>query len=785
MSSEDRRVLAVAGFAALCCLPLRAVGPSAPPLGNAASFAVLGGSAVTNSGDTIVTGNLGVSPGNTITGFPPGKVKLGDTFKNDALAKAAHGDAGIVYNDLANRLSSPCPALKGTLKHGTFHCGPVLLTEPLILDAEGDPTAVWIFQIAGSLTTDPDSSILAINSAQPGNVFWQVSGSAILGADSTFVGNLIAHDNITLNSNASAFGRLLALTGTVTLNSNNATLCSTCNEITLNPSELPGGTVGTPYPTTTIKASGGADPYTYKVISGSLPKGLGPLTTKGVLSGTPTEFGSFLITVAATDSQGCSGEQKYTIAIACQGLTLSPATLLDATACVPFEQLITASGGSGSYKYTSTTLPVDLMLNPEIGVPSTTLSESVLAPGVYPLTITAEDTVTHCTVSQTYTLKVNCNLIISPATLPTATACASYCTTLNASCPDSSFSAAPGTLPAGFTLSTDGILCVAPTTPGRYTFTVTATDKLGCIGTRTYTVPVGPGPIAISPSALPDGIVGTIYPEQTITANCGTPGYTCRVTAGMLPPGLSLTNCKISGTPATAGCFTFSVTVTDANGASNSIRYRICVTCPITIMPAKLPDGSVCVFYKQALTANCATAPYTCNLSGGLLPPGLTLSNCSISGIPETAGLSAFTITLTDAISNTVNRTYTLLVTGGVAISPPTLPAAELGSPYNAIIIASGGTPPYTFSLSGSLPPGLSLNTATGEISGTPTALGTFIFCITFSDANMIPQCTATRCYIVDVIPPLVGGPTLSGWGMLLLSILLAGAGLVIIRRDN
>lgn len=785
MSSEDRRVLAFAGFAALCCLPLRALGPPAPPLGNAGSFAVLGGSSVTNSGSTIVTGNLGVSPGNTITGFPPGVVKLGDTFKNDALAKAAHGDAGIAYGELSMgtcvNLLSPVPSQ--TLPPNTYCISSAaLLKGALTLDANNIPGAVWIFRITGALTTDPGSCVLAINGAQPGNVFWQVSTSATLGADSAFVGNLIAHDNITLNSHANAFGRLLALTGTVTLDSNNVTLCSTCNAITLDPTVLSDAMVGSLYGQT-IRASGGADPYTYKVILGSLPLGLS-LTAGGVLSGAPTESGSFPITVAATDSQGCSGERKYTIVIACPDLTLSPATLPDATACIFYTQTISATGGSGSYDYTFGPLPDGLQTNiPGPGM----ISGIPTTPSTYTFPVTAKDKITGCIVTRQYTLIVLCHVTISPVTLRAGTACVSYCASITASCGTASytFSAASGTLPAGLVLSPDGMLCGTPTTPGRYTFTITATDWLGCVGSRRYTIPVGSGPIAISPPALPDGIVGTMYPEQTITANCGTPGYRCQVTAGTLPPGLILANCKISGTPTKDGCFTFSVTVTDANGNTNSIRYTICVTCPFTIIPPELADGGVCVFYKQTLTASCATAPYTCNLSGGLLPAGLTLSNCTISGIPVTAGSSLFTISLTDAISNTANRTYTLMVTGGVALLPATLPTAELGSPYNAIMIASGGTPPYTFSFSGTLPPGLSLNTATGEISGTPTALGTFIFCITVSDANMIPQCTATRCYTIDVIPPLVGGTTLSGWGILVLLILLAGAGLVVIPRGS
>jgi hypothetical protein len=788
MPSEVRRVLAFAGFAALLCCPLRAQTPSAPPLGNAASFAVLGGSAVNNSGPTVVTGNLGVSPGNTISGFPPVVVKLGDTFKNDALAKAAHTDAGIAYTQLG---SGDCATLSSQRPPPGIYCisSPALLAGALTLDAAGDHDAVWIFRITGPLTTAPGSCVLAINGTQPGNVFWQVSGSASLGIGSAFVGNLIAHDNITLNSRASAFGRLLALTGTVTLDSNIVTLCSTCNAINLDPLALPGGTVDKPYDQTIIKASGGAAPYTFKVISGNPPDGLN-LTSDGVLAGTlsgiPKALGTFPFTVAATDSQGCSGEREYTINVICQGLTLSPTALPPATACVDYEEPITAMGGSGSYSYTVVTLPAELKPVPTETPPhSAVLSGSVNTPGDYTFTVKAEDTVTHCIVSRMYTLTVLSNVMVLPERLLPATTCASmYCQTLTASCGTApyTFSVTAGTPPAGFLLTPDGKFCVTPPTPGRFTFTVTATDAKGFMGRRTYTLDVGSGPIAISPPTLPGGIVGTKYPDQTITANCGTPGYRCRVTAGMLPPGLTLTNCKVSGTPTMTGCFTFSVTVTDANGNSNSIRYTICV-CAITISPADLPDGSICAKYEQQLTASCGIPPYTFTAPPGTLPDGLMLSPSGLlSGMPTMIGAKTFTLTATDSAQNTGTITYTLQVTGGISLSPLTLPSGTLGVPYGETVTAIGGTPPYTFTVSsGALPTGTALNMATGEISGTPTAIGTFNFCITVTDANA-PPCTATQCYTIIVA---AGGPTLSRWGMLILSILLAGAGLLVIRKAD
>jgi large repetitive protein len=790
MSSEDRRVLTVAGFAVLCCLPLRALAPPAPPLGNAASFAVLGGSAVNNSGPTVVTGNLGVSPCNTITGFPPGKVKLGDTFKNDALAKAAHNDAGVAYAQLGTGpciFLSPISSASAPVPPDTYCVSShARLTGTLTLDAKNVPGAVWIFRITGALATDPNSFVIAINGAQPGNVFWQVTGSANLGADSAFVGNLIAHDNITLNSGANAFGRLLSLTGTVTLDSNNVTLCSTCNAITLDPPTLPDGTVNVPY-VQTISASGGMAAYTFKRISGVLPKGL-ILTPGGVLSGTPLESGPFQFTVAATDAQGCSGERSYTIAIACQGPSLSPSTLQDAKACVHYEQLITASGGSGMYDFKAGPLPPWLSLCP------TNITSSVLLCGTPPIPdtstfpVTAKDKITGCVVTRIYTLKVLCNVMLFPETLPPAATCVQYCQTFTASCgtPPYTFSISSGAPPAGLLLSPDGMLCGIHTTSDDSTFTVTATDARGCTGSRTYTLNTACH-ITILPPALLNGTVNVPYSQQ-LTASCVAPPYKFTQVTGFLPPGfLPLPpSGLLSGTPTAPGVYQFQVMATDANGCTDTIEYKIFI-CPLTISPATLPSGTVGIQYTQPITAIDGSGSYTFSVPADTLPPGLTLTpvdptpglTATISGMPTTSGTYTFTVTATDTVSGCVgSQTYTIMVPCSLVISPAILSMGAIGVPYNETLTASGGTAPYTFIISsGALPTGLSLSSS-GVISGTPLVLGTFNFCITVTDANTPPCGPTTRCYTIIVA---AGGPTLSGWGMLVLSVLLMGVGLVVI----
>lgn len=215
----------------------------APPLGKAESFAVLGGARVVNAGGSVIRGDLGVSPGTTVSGFPQGRVVDGTIESAGALAAQAQRDAATAYADLeAQRCNLRLTGqdLGGqTLTPGVycFPGGPAKLTGELVLDAQGDPDAVFIFQVGTTLTTANNSVVRVINGGQePGessqaadardrrratlcNVYWLVGDSAALGKDSTFIGSIIALAGISVHTQASVFGRALARTGQVTLDS--------------------------------------------------------------------------------------------------------------------------------------------------------------------------------------------------------------------------------------------------------------------------------------------------------------------------------------------------------------------------------------------------------------------------------------------------------------------------------------------------------------------------------------------------------------------------------------
>ncbi len=192
-------------------------------LGTATSYAVLGGSTVTNTGPSRISGDVGVSPGTAVTGFPPGKVTNGTIHAADAEAASAQAATTTAYNDAAGRVATPLGStdLGGQmLTHGVYF-GPTLsITGTVTLDAEGDPDAVWIFQAGSTLITSSSSVVALVNGAQACNVFWQVGSSATLGTNSTFRGTILALTSITANTRIVVEGRLLARNGAVTLDTN-------------------------------------------------------------------------------------------------------------------------------------------------------------------------------------------------------------------------------------------------------------------------------------------------------------------------------------------------------------------------------------------------------------------------------------------------------------------------------------------------------------------------------------------------------------------------------------
>jgi hypothetical protein len=267
-------------FTAALILPGGCAAAEAPlDLGVAASFAVLAGTGVTNTGPSVITGDLGTCPTPAVTGFPPGIVIGGAIHANDALACSAKAALVTAYNDAAGRaplvsFAGPTDLGGATLSPGVYKSPTSFaVTGTVSLDAHGDPNAVFIFQAGSTVFTASNSTVALLNGAQACNVFWKVGSSATLGTGTTFVGNVLALTSITANTDATIAGRLLARNGATTLDSNviTAPVCAAVPPTT---------TSGLPATPTTAGAPGTPT----SVVLTNTPPGI---TTDTVVQGAP------------------------------------------------------------------------------------------------------------------------------------------------------------------------------------------------------------------------------------------------------------------------------------------------------------------------------------------------------------------------------------------------------------------------------------------------------------------------------------------------------------------
>ncbi|HTS18603.1 MAG TPA: putative Ig domain-containing protein [Verrucomicrobiae bacterium] len=398
-----------------------------------------------------------------------------------------------------------------------------------------------------------------------------------------------------------------------------------CPVITLspngsNPTVLPGATAGLPY-SQSIVASGGAGTYTYTTTAGMLPTGLN-LSAAGALSGTSAVASTYAFTITATDTNGCTGSQAYSLTVTCPTITLSPATLPFAMGGVPYNQTITASGGNGPYTFALTgTLPNGATLS-SAGVFSGIPTET----GLFPIRITATDQFTGCTGTQSYTLRVDCAAIaLSPITPSSGTVGSAYGATITPSggVPPYAFFVSSGSLPADLNLDlATGVISGTPTVAGSFSFDVAVYDANGCPGGMSYTLQMNCPAIALS--SLPNGIVSTPY-NQTITASGGTSPYTFSLLDGMLPPGLSLSPSGVlSGTPTMTTNVSFTLQANDTYNCSGTQQYTVATCGPFAITAITAQSNDIRVTWSgpgthgyvlQSTRSTAMIAQYTTNFT--------------------------------------------------------------------------------------------------------------------------------------------------------------------------
>jgi Putative Ig domain/Bacterial Ig domain len=512
----------------------------------------------------------------------------------------------------------------------------------------------------------------------------------------------------------------------------------------------------------TIPTTGGSGSYTYSLAAGTLPAGI-TMSPAGLLSGTASALTSGSLTVMVTDALGGSGSQKLTLAVN-SPMSISPATFVTGEVGVPYQQTISATGGTGSYLFNNTvgTLPpgLTLFLNGQLGgTPS--------AAGVFNFALAVSDNLGG-RVTQSYTLTINPPVAITTSSLPAGMAGVQYTQTVNAAGGNGTytFTVVAGTLPSGMALNANGVLTGAPDAGGIYNVTVLATDSLGGSSSQNLTLNIAPtSGILLTPNTLADAEVSAGY-NQTITPLGGNLPITFAVTAGTLPVGFTLSQAGVlTGMPSATGVYSFTVIATDSTFVTAFDAYTLTVHPALTIKTTSLARGVVGTAYSQTLSATGGSGSYTFSLLSGTLPTGLMLSSDGVlSGTPSSPGVFSISVAASDALGGSAPRVsfrISVSLATAIALSPASVPSGDVGFPYNLTFTASQGLAPYTFSMV-FVPPGLTLSPA-GVLSGTPSAADTLDFTITATDST---GATGSQAYRTAINAPLAFGTTsLPDWG--------------------
>ena len=324
-------------------------------------------------------------------------------------------------------------------------------------------------------------------------------------------------------------------------------------------------------------------------------------------------------------------------------------------------------------------------------------------------------------------------------------------------------------LPANLTFDqTTGVINGTPAAQGNSTHTFTLRDSSSPVQTVqqsiSLTINTAPPDLSITTTSLPDGTVGQAY-NEAVLATGGTGALTWSIVAGTLPQNLSLnpTTGEVSGTPTAAGPSSFTVRVADTAGQADTQALSILIsqpTPPSITTTTPLPGGTVGQAYSQTLLATGGTGTLVWSLFGGSLPANLTLSpGGTISGTPTNTGTSNFTVKVTDALSQSDTQPLSITIVPAPTspnITTTTLPNGTVGTAYNQTLQRTGGTAPFVWSFTGTLPTGLTLDTSTGVISGTPTVANTFPFTPQITDALALTDTTPPALSItISPVPPL------------------------------
>jgi len=525
-----------------------------------------------------------------------------------------------------------------------------------------------------------------------------------------------------------------------------------------SPSSLPAGRETIAYSPVAFTATGGAGSYVWSATG--LPAGLA-MSAGGVLSGTPAagSHGAFSVQVKVQDSSQNKAAVSLPLTVYAYPPLLGFAPPLPpGQVGVPYSFTFTASGGMAPYTWvTQYALPGGLTLTP-----AGLLSGTPTKAGTYSIGLMLMD-------AQNYGLGEAIDLTISAGAAPLAIATpVSFPNGIEQSFYSAVYFSATGGsggyawsatgLPPGLSISTgstgggSGIVNGTPAAGSHGTCSVQVTVKDSSGATASVTLPLTIAPAQIlaiaSPPALGPYTETAPAPAVQFAASGGTAPYSWAATG--LPPGVTLSAAGILGGTLAAGShgsYSAKVTVQDAAAQTASRTYPVTVNAsPQITAPTSLPAGTVGASYGPVtFTATGGAGSNTWSATG--LPPGLALSlNGVLNGVPSSGGGYTVTVRVFDFTGVTATAQFNLTIGGAPAPATLTVTCAmgsapaQVGTAFSSVCTASGGTAPYTWSLTGGLPAGLAFNARTGAVVGPPTAAGPYSFTIVATDSATPPQ---------------------------------------------
>jgi len=518
----------------------------------------------------------------------------------------------------------------------------------------------------------------------------------------------------------------------------------------------PSGYVGEAYSSSGASVSGGTAPFSFSKIAGLLPPGAVLSASTGAISVNPIAtagVGSFTIRVTDAIAQTASASDS----ISFFALPSWTQPTLDVSNGTSLAGALTGTLGSGAPYTFAGTLGFGLSLASGGTFTGTANDAGAGAGRARTFTVTSTDSNARAGSGKTLTITFY-DAVIATYTgslkMTRNVAFSQSITATNGKAP-LAYAVASGALPTGVSVnSSTGAVSGTPTAvAATYNAAFKATDALGSVGTTASNAFVLANQMALS-GTLAEAVVGSVY-SIGLSLSGGHSAFTWSISAGALPSGLSINSSTgvISGTPTTAATSNFTVRVVDSSGQSIEAAKSI-ITYAVPSLSGTPLDGTIGAAYSSGLTASGGKAPLTWSISVGTLPAGLSINSSTgvISGTPTTAATSNFTVRAVDALGSVGTLATSMTVYAAVSLSG-TLASATVGAAYSSGLAASGGKAPLVWSISaGALPSGLSINSSTGVISGTPTTAATSNFTVRAVDALGSVGTRATSMTVYAVV---------------------------------